>query len=146
MASSMQFSSGPTFTLLVVADAAGMPIGVARIVQEILQASGVNGRRWRTVHQQYPTFDMVSLSEAATFDAAKTLAESILAAARVQTVATLSIDVAGTIYVFRDIHLNVVDPVPRPGQVIGPGAGSSSLGHVLTRWNWESTKFPTSAT
>lgn len=141
MASSLRFNSGPTFTFLAVLTSEGLPLSVARLIEEVLEAAGVNGRRWRTQHQQYPTLDVRTLAEAANFTAAKDLARSYLSARLASQTGTLTITAGSTNYVFPNTHIGPLDPIPVAGQVGGPGAGASSLAHVRCRWSLELTSF-----
>lgn len=141
MASTLRFNSGPTFTFLVVLSSEGIPLSSARLVEEVLEAAGVNGRRWRSMHRQFPVLNVQTLAEAATFSAAEDLATAYLAARLAHQTATLSIDAGGAVFAFSNVHVGPLDPLPISGQVSGPNAGASSLAHVRCAWSLELTRF-----
>ncbi|MBA3588515.1 hypothetical protein [Methylibium sp.] len=139
MASTLRFSSGPTFTFLAVLSSEGIPLNSARLIEEVLEAAGVNGRRWRTVHHQYPTLTVQTLAEAASFSAAETLARAYLAARLAHQIATLSIDAGGATFTLPRMHVGDLLPIPGAGQVTGPSAGAASMAHVRCAWSLELT-------
>lgn len=139
MASTLRFQSGPTFTFLAVLSSEGLPLDVSRLIEEVLEAAGVNGRRWRSVHRQFPALDVRTLAEAASVSAAEALASNYLTARIAHQTADLTIDVAGTLFPLKNVHVSDCQPIPIAGQVTGPGAGASSFAHVRCRWTIELT-------
>ncbi len=137
MANTIRFQNGPTFTFLAVLSSEGVPLNQPRLVEEVLEAAGVNGRRWRSIHRQFPVLEVRTLAEAATFTAAEILARSYLSARLTSQTVIMNLDAGGKAFSFPTMHCSGIDPVPQAGQVSGPAAGASSLAHVRALWRLE---------
>lgn len=137
MAYSIRFNSGPTFTFLAMVTPNGAPLSVARIIEEVLETPGVNGHRWRTVARQHRAFPLRAIAAANDFAAAEALQNAYLTALLGSQTVTLTDDDTA----LAGMHVSDVDPIALPGQIVGAGAGSSSLASVSSTWLMEYTFF-----
>lgn len=137
MAYTIRFNAGPTFTFLTMVTPNGLPLSIARLVQEPLETPGVNGRRWRTVNRQHRQFELRALAEAADVAAAGALANSYLDALSSNQTVTLT-DGATNL---ESVHVTDCEPVAIPGQVVSPLAGANSLASVVSVWQLTYTYF-----
>lgn len=137
MAYTIRFNSGPTFTFLTMVTPNGLPLSVARIMEEVIETPGVSGHRWRTVSQQHREFPLRAVAEAATIAAAGILANSYLTA----MLGSKTVSLTDGITTLSGVHVTDCDPIAIPGQIIGGGAGSSSLASVASTWMLEYTFF-----
>lgn len=105
---------------------------------EELITPGVNGRRWRTLFDQYPSFQMTTYHEVTHYDAGvqmKRKAEGL-----VQKLVTLSVTIGGVNHPLKDTHVSAIAVVVHPGPMAGDGVGSGQA-HVEITWQLEGTTF-----
>ncbi len=122
--------------------AARMPAGYfddeAIAQAEELITPGINGRRWRTLFRQFPSFQMTTTHDAteyATAALAKQRAEGL-----VQKLVTLQVTIAGISYTMRNVHVSAVAGQLFPGPLCGAGTASGTA-HVDLTWQFELTDF-----
>ncbi len=99
---------------------------------------GVDGRRWRTLYRQYPSFSMTTIGEAATFAVAcanKNRAESLT-----NQLVSLSVTVGGVAYAFRNVHVESVRATAVPGTMVASGS-SGGAAHLVSQWVLTFTDF-----
>lgn len=107
---------------------------------EELTTPGVNGRRWRTIFSQFPSFQMTGIVEASTYSAAaayKTMGEKM-----VQKLVTLSVTIDNAVVSIKQAHVSAVESRIFPGPVYGAGAGANAA-HLEMVFNIELTDFDT---
>ncbi len=111
---------------------------VALEVSEEQQTPGVNGRRWRTLYLQFPSFTLSTISEATTYAVAssyKNRADKLT-----NQLVSLSLTIAGAAYSFRNVHVDVVRSVAVPGPVVAAGS-SGGAAHMAAVWSFSFTDF-----
>ncbi len=120
--------------------AAQTPVGMvqdrALDQAEELMTPGVNGRRWRTLFAQYPSFEMRTFHEATNYAVGigmKRTAENLT-----QKLVRLNVTISTTTYAYIDIHVSAVLATVHPGPIVGAGAGSGTS-HVEILWQLEMT-------
>ncbi len=105
---------------------------------EELTTPGVNGRRWRTIFKQFPSFTMTTVSEALTYAGAqlhKAYAEQM-----VQKLVTLTCTIDTVAFTMKQVHVSAVSARLYPGPVYGAGAGNGQA-HIEITWQFELTDF-----
>jgi hypothetical protein len=107
-------------------------------VGEELTTPGVNGRRWRTIFKQFPSFQMVTVSESATYAGAQIIKAN--AEQMVQKLVTLACTIDNVAFTMKDVHVSSATARLFPGPVYGAGAGSG-LAHAEITWQFELTDF-----
>lgn len=113
----------------------------AQIVEERLTANGVDGARWRTVFSQFPEFQITTLQDYLSYDAAKN-AKALVEGFKGGLV-NLSLTLAGINYNFQDVHVTNVKGTPAAGKLVGSGVLSNGGGILETVWVLEITDFNT---
>ena len=124
--------------------AARMPAGYFEdepIAQaEELITPGINGRRWRTLFKQFPSFQMTTTHDATEYATAaltKQRAEGL-----VQKLVTLQVTIGTVSYTMRQVHVSGVLAQLFPGPLCGAGTASGTA-HVDITWQLELTDFET---
>lgn len=116
----------------------GSPLEIPREVFEELATAGCDGRRYRTVHRQFPSFIMNTVTEASNYGAAVSIRNNI--DGLVNKLVSLSLTLDGSNYAWTDAHIDSVDARAVAGQVIAAGS-SSSTAHVICSWQITLTDF-----
>src|SRR4051812_1888817 len=91
-------------------------------VEEILETEGVDGRRWRTKHEQMMPTKLETIAEASSFAVAVAAAQGHRAFKG--TLVGLIMVAGGTTYTHKDVHVADVQARPIAGAVVGAGASS----------------------
>ncbi len=128
---------GTSIPFLAVQTASGMIEDQTLAQAEELITPGINGRRWRTLFSQYPSFQMVTFSETATYETGvimKRKAESLT-----QKLVRLNATIAAATYAYVDVHVSAALAIVHPGPIAGAGAGSGAA-HVEITWQVEMTR------
>lgn len=145
MATTMQVTGagGQQFTFASAQTDKGFVLDQSARDEEELRTPGVDGRRWRSKGLQMDEFHVTTVSEAASFSAAITLAKS-LRSAKGRNV-YLSLDAGnGVIVPYKDIHVKDCVPVPTAGALTGSTVSTNAVAHVVTTWTFVPTTFSTS--
>ncbi len=100
-------------------------------VEEELTVPGIDGARWRTVGLKHRNFTLRTVSEYVSFTAAVKAAGLM---ARASGLCDLEITTVEKTYLYREVHILGVTPVPRRGLTTGAGASANNLAHVLAEW------------
>lgn len=132
---------GLSLSLLVARTERGAPNAIPVIQEEALMASGVNGKRWRTVFKQYEPTILYTVIDCATFAIAvsnKAVAEGFKGG-----LARLQVTLAGNAYNFRDVHVEGVLATAFPGPAVGEGA--SGQAHLTVLWTLIPTNYNASS-
>jgi hypothetical protein len=127
---------GVSIPFLAIQTESGMIEDRSLAQAEELTTPGVNGRRWRTIFSQFPSFPMRTFSEATTYATGvnmKRQAESLT-----QKTVRLIAEIAATTYAYIDVHVSAVQATVHPGPIAGAGAGSGAA-HVEIVWQLEMT-------
>ena len=131
--------SGKTITLLSALTASGTfddePVAQA----EELITPGINGRRWRTLFRQFPSFQMTTVSEAATYAGAQIIKAT--AEQFTQKLVNLTVTIDGITFNMQDVHVSAALCRLFPGPVYGAGASASNAAHIEIAWQLELTDF-----
>lgn len=129
-------SSSLSIQFLAVQFPAGFMDLVAIDQAEELTTPGVDGRRWRTIYKQFPSFQMTTISEAATYSTAAELKK--VAEKMVQKLVRLNVVIDGVPVTMPDVHVSAVSSRLFPGPIFGFGAGIN-LAHIENNWQIELT-------
>jgi hypothetical protein len=103
---------------------------------EELITPGIDGRRWRTLFKQFPSFQMTTTHDATEYATAaltKQRAERL-----VQKLVTLQVTIGTVSYSMRQVHVSGVAAQLFPGPLCGAGTGSGTA-HVDITWQLELT-------
>lgn len=106
---------------------------------EELITPGINGRRWRTLFSQFPSFQITTTSEAQTYAGCALIKQN--AERMVNRLVTLNVTIDGVAYKMRNVHVSAVVAQLFPGPVYGSGASASTTAHVDLTWQLELTDF-----
>lgn len=131
--------SGSTIPFLVSNADEGFFSDSAIINEEELMSPGVDGARWRTVYKQFPDFELRTVSQATSVDAAikiKQNAERKFVGKNV----TLQAAINGITYPMKKVHVKAVKATVVPGPLYGVGV-SSAAAHVIIQWILHGTDF-----
>lgn len=123
---------------LVAQTPAGMIADQAIPQAEELTTPGVNGRRWRTLFDQFPSFEMTTYTEVADYDAGitrKAQAESLI-----QSLCRLVVQIGNHQHTHRNVHVSAALVILHPGPLVGAGAGNGQA-HMEVHWQLELTDF-----
>jgi len=131
-------ASSLSITFLAAQFPAGFMDLVAIDQAEELMTPGVDGRRWRTIYKQFPSFQMTTISEAATYNAAAALKK--VAEKMVQKLVRLTVVIDAVPVIMREVHVSAVAPRIFPGPIFGAGTGIN-LAHIENTWQVELTDF-----
>ena len=129
-------STGVSIPFLAVQTASGMLEDQLLAQAEELTTPGVNGRRWRTIFSQYPSFAMRTFSEATTYErgvALKRAAEGLT-----QKTVRLTVIISAAAYDYAKVHVSGVRAIVHPGPIVGSGS-STNAAHVEIEWQLEMT-------
>lgn len=132
---------GLSLPLLVARTERGAPNAIPVIQEEALTASGVDGKRWRTIFKQYEPTVLYTVVDCSTYAVAvsnKAVAEGFKGA-----LARLQITLSGNAYNFRDVHVEAVMATVFPGPAVGEGA--SGQAHLVVLWTLIPTNYDTSS-
>lgn len=127
---------GNSFDFLSINFPSGHPEDRAILQAEELITPGIDGRRWRTVYKQFPSFPMTTTLEATDYAAAvkiKQRAENL-----VQKLVNLSVATSGGNFLYREVHVSAVQVRLFPGPVVGSGT-SNGAAHLEITWQLELT-------
>lgn len=116
----------------------GSPLETPREVFEELTSAGCDGRRYRTIHTQFPSFSMTTVTEALTYADAVRIRNQIEAMSN--KLATLSLTLNGQSFNWNNVHVDGANARAAAGQVIAAGS-SSSTAHVMCDWQLTLTDF-----
>lgn len=105
---------------------------VLQIQEEELQANGVDGRRFRTINNQYRPFTAQTLETVATYSQGVTRARAY-DLIKGQNVRLAIINMGGAQMTYHRVHVNEVRAVPVPGAVAG-AATTADAAHVVCDW------------
>jgi hypothetical protein len=98
----------------------------------------VNGRRWRTLFEQFPSFEMRTFTECADYATAIQMGRGL--ENLTQKLVRLSAVIAGVTYAYKDVHVTSVVAIRHPGPIVGAGA-TTGQAHLEGVWNVELTDF-----
>lgn len=130
------------FTFIAARTDAGHVLDQAAIEEEPLETEGVDGCRWRTVRLKHNEFKITTVAAFSNFDAAITAAKGYMRAKGRNC--SYSSDEGGDTYLFKNLHVLDVAPVPTAGAVVGGGASSNAQAHVVCVWTVIPTNFAAS--
>lgn len=105
--------------------------------EEALSTPGVDGLRWRIVFYQFDKTELYTIIDCSTYADAinkKQIAEDMSG-----ELVTLSVDVDGTNYRFKQIHVDSVRVVAFPGPAVGSGATGTA--HLVATFILTPTDF-----
>lgn len=126
----------PTYgvqSFLVMATDTGWPIDQFNVDEEEMRASGVDGKRWRTLSVQHQPITMQTVADDTTYALCISKARTYRKFKSGDPV-IVSVAIAGVTYTFRTVHVLDVSPQVAAGGVYGSGAASGSAAHVLATW------------
>ncbi len=103
-------------------------------VQEELLDNGVNGRRWRRIHQQFTPFGLSTVADAASYATALMAARSYRWAKG--KTGTLVITMDGVDYKYGKVKCIGVVPEVRKGVLVGNAALANSAAVIYARWQF----------
>jgi hypothetical protein len=136
-AGSLTFPGGTMYNFVAFATDVGWPMDAPDSVEEDLDTSGVNGRRWREIFQQHRPFTLSTLSECSDFNVAVNVSDDMRHSVRLQPFARLIARHPIRIEAFVNIKVRGVTPRPINGILAG---GSANMGATIRAlWVLEST-------
>jgi hypothetical protein len=140
MSASMSLPSGSeVFSFLCARTDAGHLLDQCAIEEEPLATTGVDGMRWRTLRLSHRAFRIETVTACATFADAVISAKTYLKA-KGQNCSYQN--TAGSVtYSYQNLHILDVEPVPAAGPVVGGGASTGVLAHIVTVWTVMPTNF-----
>ena len=127
---SMTYAGGNLQFLVVRTDSGYIDEQLIDSTEELI-TPGVDGRRWRTIHGQFPHFRVSTVTECVNYAAAvkaKGTAERM-----VNTIATFSAVIGGNSYNFQKMHIDSVQCVAVPGPVVASGS-TGGAAHMMAEW------------
>lgn len=141
--SSISFNNSAAFLFNGVASPEGVPVDIAKLVEEILESPGLSGKRWRALGYQHEVFQFITISAAASMVSAVALKRSMLLAFQASRTCRLIITIPSFTYTFLNVKIDACRPTPRPGQIVdAANGGSAGDASVLTEWAMQFTNFP----
>lgn len=100
-------------------------------VAEELTSPGVEARRWRTIHGQFPYFKLFTISEYTNYAAAIKAKNS--AEYMVNVIGHLSLTLGGSPYNFQKLYFASVKAEAAAGPVVAAGSTGGSA-HLMCEW------------
>lgn len=120
------YPASPALSFIIARADGGWPYDQRQVMEEELSSPGVNGRRFRTVFDQFPETTVETLSSVTNYTAAVAEArQHLLCKGRL---ARLSVVVGGATLTYPKVHILDCAPVARVGSVVAAdltGAGAS---------------------
>ena len=120
-----------TLNFVIARTSDGFVSELVQSVTEEMTSPGVDGRRWRTLYDQFPTFTMETVSDATAY------ADAIQYHNRAQSfkneLCKMTLTIAGTNYTWSDVHVNDVSSAAVAAPVVYSGS-ASGVAHMLARW------------
>lgn len=129
-------SGGVSIPFLAIQTPSGMIDDQIMAQAEELTTPGVNGRRWRTLFEQYPRFEMHTFTEVT--DHAAGVALKRKAESLTQKNVRLNATIGTATYAYIDVHVSAVSAVVTSGTVAGAGA-STGTAYLEIAWQVEMT-------
>lgn len=133
-------ANGITISFLISQTPKGFLEDRPQPVAEELTTPGADGARFRTIYLQYPEFDMVTITEASTHNAAVQDKRDI-ERNMVQKQATVNAYIGGVNYTMKNVQVLAASAEIIPGPVHGAGASGTTAAHVRATWRLKGGDF-----
>ncbi len=130
--STSQDTASGRFDFLTAQFANGWPLDALQHVEEELTSSGVTGRRWRTIYDQLPEFEVETMMDATSYSEGIALAKSYLSARG--RLASLVMTMGNLTQVYRRLHIVDVAPKVRAGATAGAGVTAGAAASIVATW------------
>lgn len=119
------------FQFITLNTPGGAPLVEALHMEEELTAEGVNGRRWRTIFDQFEPFTVETLADTTSYTLAVQLREKYRLSRG--TFARLSLTASDYVMAFR-IHILDVQARCSPGRTVGTGVTANATAVIMASW------------
>lgn len=125
-------STTKTFSFLTANLPEGFLLAVEAHQEEELISPGVDGRRWRTLYDQFPEFEMATIADFTAYSSA--IAEGKLYHQCAGRLANLSLTISGSNYLINRLHIRGCVPRASPGATAGAGVTSGAAAVLFGTW------------
>jgi hypothetical protein len=124
-------TNGGRFDFLTAVTPNGSPLVEALHQEEELIVFGVNGRRWRTIYDQYEPFTMETSADTTSYTTAVTIREYYrLCRGRFAVLSLTASDYSSR---FR-VHVMEVNARCMPGRTVGANVTASAIAVIVCTW------------
>ncbi len=119
------------FQFITMVTPYGAPLVEALHMEEEIMAEGVDGRRWRTIFDQYQAFTVDTLMDATSYTLAVQLREFYRQSKG--TFGRLTLTASDYTMAFR-IHIIDVDARCMPARTVGTGVTANAVAAIMATW------------